>query len=249
MTTLTTLTEEGRLRDRAPLTEEGRLRDRTPLTEEGRLRDRARIDGYERLGDAELIAMILGATAGQPAGSLARAILEASGGLGGLVREGLRGGPWGLGEARRTRLEAAIELGRRGAVRGGQQACQALASPSAIAAWGRAELGALSHEELWLLGLDGRHGLLAARRLAQGGNHGCAVTVRDIFRPALRVGASAFALVHNHPSGDPTPSIEDVRMTEEVARAGSVMGLPLVDHVVIGGERHASFFELGLIRS
>jgi DNA repair protein RadC len=218
-------------------------------SEDMRLRDRARLDGCERLGDTELLALILGAAVGRPAGALAAAILEASGGLGGLVREGLRGGPWELGEARRTRLEAAIELGRRGAVRGGQAACQGLASPAAIAAWGRAQLGGLSHEELWLLGLDGRHGLLAARRLAQGGNHGCAVTARDTLRLALRVGASAFALVHNHPSGDPTPSIEDARMTAEVARAGALVGLPLVDHVVIGGERHASFFELGLLGS
>jgi DNA repair protein RadC len=73
------------------------------------------------------------------------------------------------------------------------------------------------------------------------------VGIRDVLRLALRVGAATFVLVHNHPSGDPTPSTEDARMSLEVARAAEVVGVSLLDHIVIGADRHASLFELGLL--
>ena len=117
-----------------------------------------------------------------------------------------------------------------------------------MASWARGQLGLLSHEELWLLALDTRHRLVSVRRVAQGGGQSCGTTVKEILRVGLRAGASAFLLVHNHPSGDPTPSAEDARMTVEVSRAAEIVGMPLLDHVVVGGERHASLFELGLLQ-
>ena len=86
---------------------------------------------------------------------------------------------------------------------------------------------------MWLLSLDGRYGLKSARRIAQGGLHGCALLTRDVLGPALRDGASAFVLIHNHPSGDPAPSAEDIAMTRAVRAAGELVGVPLIDHVVI----------------
>lgn len=207
---------------------------------------RARLDGIETLGDEELLGLVLGA--GAPSRQLAATLLDEHGGLGGLVRQGPRGSSVvGLNEARRVRLEAAIELGRRASQRGSLPASVSLNCPERVAAWGRKKLGHLAHEELWLLALDGRHGLLAARRLSQGGAHGCAVGVRDVLRLALRLGAASFVLVHNHPSGDPTPSSEDARMSREVAQAAEIVGLSLLDHLVIGAEGHASLFELGLL--
>jgi DNA repair protein RadC len=91
------------------------------------------------------------------------------------------------------------------------------------------------------------NGLRAARRVAEGGLHGCAVDPRDILRAALREAASAFVLVHNHPSGDPAPSDEDISLTNMVARAGAVLGTPLVDHVIVAAGGHASLFDLGLL--
>ncbi len=207
------------------------------------MRARLRLGGFEGLGDAELLAMVLG-PGGPPAARLATEVLDEAGGLRGLARGGPGGG---LSETRRKRLEAALELGRRVAVRGSDGPEVSFASPDRVGAWGRAQLGSLAHEELWLLALDGRHGLIAARRLAQGGAHGCATSSRDVLRLALRFGASGFVLVHNHPSGDPTPSAEDARMTVEVARAADVLGVPLLDHVVVGGGQQASLFELGLL--
>ncbi|MCU0658655.1 MAG: DNA repair protein RadC [Polyangiaceae bacterium] len=217
----------------------------TVLQEAGGPSERARVEGPETLGDAELLALLLGP--GAPPRRLAQALLEGAGGLSGLMREGVRGRQTGLNEARALRVEAALELGRRAAQRESLPRTWVLSSPERVAAWGRVSLGHLTHEELWLLALDGRHGLLAARRVAQGGSHGCAVRVRDVLRAALRAGASGFVLVHNHPSGDPTPSPEDTRMSVEVARAAEVVGLSLLDHIVVGAERHASLFELGLL--
>jgi DNA repair protein RadC len=100
---------------------------------------------------------------------------------------------------------------------------------------------------MWLLALDGQNGLRSMRRIAQGGLHGCCVSARDILRAGLVEAASAIVLVHNHPSRDPTPSPEDVAMTRVVVDAGEVVGLPLVDHVVVAGSRHASMLDLGLL--
>lgn len=122
-----------------------------------------------------------------------------------------------------------------------------MAGPQRVAAWACAQLGALAHEEIWLLALDGRHGLRGVRRVASGGRCRCATSARDVLRIALRAGAASFVLVHNHPSGDPTPTGEDARMTRELAQAAAVVGLPLLDHVIVGGERHTSLFELGLL--
>ena len=144
------------------------------------------------------------------------------------------------------RIAAAFELGRRAAR--DAVAPASVASSADVAAWAATRLVGLDHEELWLLALDTRHRLVSVRRVAQGGGQSCGTTVKEILRVGLRAGASAFLLVHNHPSGDPTPSAEDARMTVEVSRAAEIVGMPLLDHVVVGGERHASLFELGLLQ-
>ncbi|HSN96959.1 MAG TPA: JAB domain-containing protein, partial [Candidatus Nanopelagicales bacterium] len=93
-----------------------------------------------------------------------------------------------------------------------------------------------------------RNGMRGARRVAQGGQHGCSVSARDILRAALADAAAAMVLVHNHPSGDATPSPEDVEMTRSLAMAGFVVGVPLIDHVILAPDGHyASLLDLGLL--
>jgi DNA repair protein RadC len=99
--------------------------------------------------------------------------------------------------------------------------------------WARPSLVELDHEELWLLCLNAKNALRCAERVAQGGLHGCSVTPRDVLRPAVRNAAAAVVVVHNHPSGDPTPSPEDYAMTQALAHACDVVGIPLLDHVVV----------------
>lgn len=136
-----------------------------------------------------------------------------------------------VGEAGARRLTAAFALGlRRAALE--RAPPKTFASSADVAAWAE-RLVPLEHEELWVLALDGRGGLRAARRAAQGGLHGLGVRAADVLRIALRAGAGAFVLVHNHPSGDPTPSEEDRVFTRSIAGASVIVGLPLLDHVVV----------------
>lgn len=129
-------------------------------------------------------------------------------------------------------LAAAFELGRRHAVETSRPPAR-IASGADLAAWATPRLVPLAHEELWVLALDGRSHLRAARRIAKGGLHGLGARPADPLRAALRADASAFVLVHNHPSGDATPSREDVVFTASVARAAEAVGVPLLDHVVV----------------
>ena len=129
-------------------------------------------------------------------------------------------------------IAAAFELGRRVEIARSERP-QKLTSAEDVAAWARPRLATLTHEELWMLGVDGRGHLRAARNIAKGGLHGAAVRAADPLRAALRVDASAFVLVHNHPSGDPTPSRADELLTAQIAAAADVVGLTLLDHVVV----------------
>jgi DNA repair protein RadC len=136
-------------------------------------------------------------------------------------------------------LAAAFELGRR-ADAARRERRPVLACPADVAEWARPRLLHLPHEELWVLAVDGRQHVHAARCVARGGLHGMSVTVSDPIRAALRADARAFVMVHNHPSGDPTPSAEDIRMTENVAIASEHAGVPLLDHVIVARDGHRS---------
>jgi len=197
--------------------------------------------GVTTLDTIELLALVLGPRRGSPRADAAR-LLDAAGGLSGIVRFSSphSATELGVGRAAATRLAAALELGRRALVEQTRVVREVVSSFEAVERWARPRLAALDHEEVWLLCLDGRNGLRSARRIAQGGAHGCALTPRDVLAPAVREGASGIVLVHNHPSGDPTPSPEDLAMTEAVARASQVVGIPLLDHVVVSRSGAAS---------
>jgi len=206
--------------------------------------------GIDALGDSELLALLLGT--GHSAESvevLAHRLLEEQGGLLGLARAGVGelAHRTGVGVAKGARIAAAVELGRRIAMANARLLMVRLPDARAVDAWGRPRLGALDHEELWMLALDGKNRLRAARRIASGGLHGMMVSPRDPLRAALREGASAFILLHNHPSGDPTPSGEDITFTGHVVEAARAVATPLLDHVVVTRGPFASMLELGLV--
>jgi len=199
------------------------------------LRERALAFGVQSLADVDLLTLLLGTgSAGESVALSAAALLERSGGLEGMSRLGPHAlARRGVGPAKATRIAAAVELGRRALLRSLAEDRQIFDSFERVVQWAHPRLGTLEHEEVWLLSLDGKYGLKSARRIAQGGLHGCALLTRDVLAPALRDGASAIVLVHNHPSGDPTPSPEDVTMTRAVRAAGELVGVPLIDHVVV----------------
>jgi DNA repair protein RadC len=213
-------------------------------------RERAREVGLGDLADAEVLALVLGTgVVGEPVSVLAASLLEELGGPAGMARAGFGelAERRGLGLARALRLAAAFELGRRAEAAGSELPW--LPDSRAVAAWARGRLGRLDHEELWALALDGQHRVRAARRVAAGGLHGLAVSVRDPLRFALREGASGFVVVHNHPSGDPAPSAEDVAFTARLAEAAGAVGTPLLDHVIVGGSAYRSMLDDGILVS
>ncbi|MFO0611035.1 MAG: DNA repair protein RadC [Polyangiaceae bacterium] len=222
---------------------------RANTTKERGPRERATEIGVPALSDEELVALLLGTgTAGLPVTQVATALLSETGGLASMTKLGASAiaDHTGVGPVKALRLAAALEIGAR-AARERARARPKLATSREVAREMAPRIGALDHEEMWVLSLDGQNGLRAARCVAMGGLHGCAVRARDILRAALRDAASGMVLVHNHPSGDPTPSAEDVSMTRAVAAAGEVVGVDLLDHVVIAGERHVSLLDLGLM--
>lgn len=112
-----------------------------------------------------------------------------------------------------------------------------------------ARLGGLVHEVMIGIALDGRTNVVGEVKIARGGAHGLSITARDVLRPLIRMGASAFVLVHNHPSGSPQPSSEDIVMTRALAACAEIVGIPLVDHVVVGarGGGYCSLYDLGIL--
>lgn len=213
------------------------------------LRERALLFELARLSDTELLALVLGTgTRGQTVSALASNLLEAFGGVEGLVRAGPHAllGRIGLGPAKVARVTAALELGRR-ATLGGLALRATLTSFEDVVEWARPRFAGLDHEEVWLFSLDGQNGLKAARRIAQGGQHGCALSTRDVLGVALRDAASSILLLHNHPSGDPRPSAEDLGMTRALSSACKVVGLTLLDHVIVARGGASSLLEEGAL--
>lgn len=121
--------------------------------------------------------------------------------------------------------------------------------PSAeqLARIGTALTRGVPHEQVWCVLLNAKHDLIGVIRLAEGGLHGCALRPSDVLRPVLCSDASAFCLIHNHPSGDPTPSEADVEMTRLVKKAAEIVGVYMLDHVVVTRSEfnfHSMMFEL-----
>lgn len=145
-----------------------------------------------------------------------------------------------LGDEEATQVRAAFELGRRFGTRSLEPHGESLGSPEHVHAWAKGKLVGLPHEELWALGVDAKNRLRSARMVAKGGVLGCVVSPRDILREVLREGSPGFILVHNHPSGDPLPSSEDITFTHRVAAAAQVVGAAFLDHVVVAREGFTS---------
>jgi DNA repair protein RadC len=212
-------------------------------------RERAQREGVSSLSDADLLALLLATgAAGQPVARVAQDLLNEVGGVERLERVG----PYrlseqrGIGLIKATRLLAAIELGRRVTLKSLCDDGTIFASFEAVAAWAQPRLAALDHEEVWLLCLDAKNALRSARRIARGGLHGCALRPADVLRPALEDAASGIVLVHNHPSGDPSPSAADIEMTRALVDACHIIGLHLLDHVVVARAGARSLRELEL---
>lgn len=212
-----------------------------------RPRERLLHTGTGTLSASELVALVLRTgIPGWPATRLADELMQRFHSLRGISLAGaaeLRRVP-GMGPAKIASLRAAFELGSR-VVRAPLIPGQKLDSPEQVFSHFGVRLRHSRQEFFFALLLDSRHRLIGEVEVSRGSLNQSLVHPREVFAPALRESAAAILVLHNHPSGDPLPSREDHEVTRRLARAGEILGIRLLDHVVIGAESYASFARSG----
>jgi DNA repair protein RadC len=220
----------------------------TDLHETERPRERLASLGPQALSNAELIAILLrvGVT-GENAVQVGQRLLQAFKGLGGLHRAPFEElcAQHGIGEAKAAQIKAAIELGRRLTLEAPEER-PVINSPADAAALVQYEMSALEQEHLRVLLLDTRNHVLDIVEIYKGSVNSSQVRVGEIFKVAVRRNATALIVVHNHPSGDPTPSPDDVAVTRAIVQAGKLLDVDVLDHLVVGQGHWVSLKERGL---
>ncbi len=220
----------------------------TDLQETERPRERLAERGADALSNAELLAILLRVgIPGENAVQLGQRLLNTLGGLAGLHRASFLDvcSQHGVGTAKAAQIKAAIELGNRLRLITPEER-PAVNSPEDGAALVQYEMSALDHEQLWVILLNTRNQLLAIEKLYKGSLNSSMVRIGELFRAAIQRNAAAIILVHNHPSGDPTPSTEDIGLTRAAVQAGKLLDIEVLDHLVIGSGRHVSLKGQGL---
>ncbi len=220
------------------------------LPENERPREKLLQSGAKSLGNAELIALVIGS------GTSRYSALDLAGKLLSLESSGISAfasySPEefsrieGIGKARACVLCAAIELGRRIASSPGSVKIR-VDTPKDIAQLNMEEMRRLPKEVFRIAMLNVKSELIMQEDISVGGIAEAASHPREVFAPAIKKGAYAVILLHNHPSGDPTPSKADIKTTEILCEAGRLLGIQVVDHILIGDGRYVSFREEKLL--
>lgn len=216
------------------------------LANDDRPREKLQRHGVAALGDNELLALIIG-SGSRHRGALAVAneVLAAHGGLHALARckPDALARTSGIGRARASQIVAAIELGRRTLATATAERPR-LANARDAARHLLPRFGSRDVEQFGIVLLDTRHRVMRTAIIASGTTNTSVVEPREVYREAALGGASAIVAFHNHPSGDPTPSPDDVALTRRLAAAGALMGIDLVDHIILGDQRYCSLKEM-----
>ena len=203
--------------------------------------------GAAGLGDNELVAIVVGSGSRRGnALSLANDILETAGGLHGMPRahaDDLRR-VTGMGAAKAAQVLAAVELGRRTLLRCPPARLQ-FVTPRDVAVYLLPQFGSRQVEQFGVMMLDTKHRLLRTSVVSVGTLDSSPAHPREIFREAASACAAAVVLFHNHPSGDPAPSRDDVELTRRLVQAGEIMGIDVIDHMILADTRYFSFREAG----
>ncbi|HTT67926.1 MAG TPA: DNA repair protein RadC [Gemmatimonadales bacterium] len=206
--------------------------------------------GAAALTTAELLAILIGTgRSGASAPQVAAALLAQGGpDLPRLARRTAAelASVAGIGAAKAARVVAALELGRR-LLEDGRPDRPRIRSPADVYRWFAPRLADLAAEEFHVLALDSQSGVLRDLLVTRGILNSSLVHPREVFRGAIAEAAAGIIVVHNHPSGDPTPSADDRAVTRQLVEAGRVLDLPVYDHVVVGANRYVSFAEAGLL--
>ena len=218
------------------------------LHESDRPRERLASLGAQVLSNAELVAILLrNGVKGENAVQVGQRLLNTFGGLRGLHRA-----PFdelihqrGIRKAKASQIKAAIELGRRLTIEAPEER-PSINSPADAAVLVEYEMSALEQEHLRVMLLDRRNRVLETVEVYKGSVNSSQVRVGEVFKEAVRKNASASIVIHNHPSGDPTPSPDDVAVTRAIIQAGKLLDVEVLDHLVIGQGRWVSLKERGL---
>jgi DNA repair protein RadC len=223
----------------------GRLRT---VPAEERPRERLVVRGAAGLSSSELLALVWGSgTRGRSAIDVAEEALARHDGLAGLARATQLelGAIPGVGSARAAQLIAAFELGRR-LLADWPTGRWSVRSPSDVADRLVLQMGRLEHEELRVVLLNAKNVVLRVSTVYVGNVSASLVRVGELFREAVRLNASGLILVHNHPSGDPTPSPDDLHLTAEALAAGRLLDVEVLDHLVVGHDAWVSLRDRGV---
>lgn len=209
-----------------------------------RPRERLWQRGVQQIGDEELLAIVLGTgIRAHPVGEIAAELVRSTGGVVAASRATPRelAQVAGVGTAQATRIAAAFELGRRAVE--AEQRREVLVQPAQVYKFLSARLGGLAQEVFVVVGLDVRNGLLDVVEVARGALYCVEVHPREVFRPLLRMAAAGGIVIHNHPSGDPTPSPHDIALTRRLQAVGELVGITIIDHLVFGNHGYTSIAE------
>ncbi len=219
------------------------------LPPEVRPRERLARDGERALSDAELLAIVLRTgSQGDTALELAQKLLLQFGGLQGLSQCALLelAKVKGVGTAKACQVKAALELGRRAF--GGQRSEKiTIRTPADAAQLVMSEMRYLDREHFQVILLNTRNMVIGIERVSVGTLNASLAHPRECFKEAIRQSAAAVIFVHNHPSGDPTPSPEDIALTRQLVEAGRLLGIEVLDHIIIGDGVFVSLKDRGLM--
>jgi DNA repair protein RadC len=218
------------------------------LQQSERPRERLMKFGADKLGNAELLAILLRVgVPGESAVQVGQRLLHQFGGLAGIHRAPLEEliNQHGIGEAKAAQIKAAIELGRRLSESPPEERI-VISKPEEAADLVKFEMQALEFEQLRVILLDSRNQVMDNVEVYKGSVNTAQIRPADVFKHAVRKNATALIVVHNHPSGDPTPSPDDIAVTRELVKAGDLIDVKVLDHIIIGQGRHVSLKERGL---
>ena len=213
-----------------------------------RPRERMLYVGPSALSTTELIAIILrDGVKGENVLRMAERLLSTFGGISGLAQASMDElcAVHGIGEAKATQIKAALELGKRLLAAAPGEKPQ-IRSPGDIANLLMLEMSLLEQEQLRVLLLDTKNCVNKVHTVYSGSLNSAVVRISEVFREAIRTNSAAIAIAHNHPSGDPTPSPEDVNVTKMIVEAGALLDIAVLDHLIIGRNRFVSLKERGL---
>ena len=179
--------------------------------------------------------------------SLADELLKRFGGLAGLARTNIKDLQLihGIGPVKAVEIKAALELGKRLAYANAEQK-MLIKTPAEAAQLLMLDMGVLEQEEVRAMLLDSRNRLLGTTMIYRGTLNAANMRVAEVFKEAIRQNAASVIVAHNHPSGDPTPSTDDIYVTKELTKAGKILDIEVLDHLVIAQNRYVSLKERGL---